>query len=130
MLPFVFLYERKDFVVKLYGANIFPDTIRHALQQRIFERFLTSKFTLAVKYNQSQNQYLEVNLELKKGEKGTDILEKKIQKEIINNLLRENSEFVSNYRSLRERQIPKIVLWPYEHPDLFKPGGKQNWVKK
>ncbi|KKR11036.1 MAG: hypothetical protein UT39_C0012G0058 [Candidatus Woesebacteria bacterium GW2011_GWA1_39_21] len=128
-LPFVYLYERKDFVVKLYGANIFPDTIRHALQQSHFEEYITSKFTLMIKYNKNQNQFLEINVELKKGITKTDSLAKKIKIEVVKSLLQENSEYTSNYRALRERQEPVVLLWPYEYPEFFKSGGKQKWIK-
>src|SRR3989344_3459563 len=129
-LPFVYLYERKDFVVKLYGANIFPEAVRHALEQNTFEECITSKFTMMIKFDKKQDQYLEINIELKKGVKKTDDLVRKIQAEVVKYLLKENSEYTSNYRSLRVRQIPRIVLWPYEYPDLFKSVGKQKWVKK
>lgn len=128
-LPFVYLYERKDFVVKLYGANIFPDTIRHALQQKAFEKYITSKFTMMVKYDDDQNQFLEINIELKKNVVKDDDLTEKIKKEIIKCLLEENSEYSSNYRALRKRQEPVVNMWPYEYPDFFKCGGKQKWIK-
>ena len=127
-LPFVFLYERKDFVVKLYGANIFPDTIRHALQQRFFENDITSKFLMRIKYDKVQDQYLEINIELKKGVCSSKKLENKISSEVVGQLLKENSEFASNYKSLREKQIPKIILLPYEYPEMFNSGGKHKWI--
>lgn len=127
-LPFVYLYERKDFVVKLYGANIFPDTVRHALQQTMFEKYITSKFTMMIKYNNNQNQFLEINIELKKNVISNSDLVDKIKTEIINHLLDENSEYSSNYRALKKRQEPVIRMWPYEFPEYFRCGGKQKWI--
>jgi phenylacetate-CoA ligase len=129
-LPFVYVYERSDFVVKLYGANIFPDSIRRVLLKRKFEKDLTGKFTMVIKYDKNQNQYLEVNVELKSKVVSSSDLKESIQREIIHRLLNENSEYQSNYKSDPLRQMPRIVFWPYEHADYFKPGVKQRWIQK
>jgi phenylacetate-CoA ligase len=129
-IPFVYVFERNDFTVKLYGANIFPETIRHALQQKRFEKYVTGKFTMYINFDEDQNQFLEINIELMKGIDIQEELADKIQKAIVVRLLEENSEYKSNYRSNPPRQTPKIDLWTYEDPNFFRPGGKQKWIKK
>jgi len=129
-LPLVYVYERLDFTVKLYGANIYPDTVRRAIQGDIFGNSLTGKFTMASKFNSKQDQYLEVNIELKSQVNETKKLKDALQKEIVTYLLHENSEYKSNYKEAQKQQLPKIVLWRYEDPTHFSPGGKQKWVKK
>ncbi|EKD62579.1 MAG: hypothetical protein ACD_52C00122G0008 [uncultured bacterium] len=129
-LPFVYVYERVDFSVKLYGAVIFPDSVRHALQTKRFSAGVTGKFTMYVDFDDKQDQFLVVNVELKKGVAKTIEFERMLQTEIVERLKTENSEYFSNYRSQPERQTPRVVLWDYESPEFFRPGIKQKWVKK
>lgn len=129
-LPFVYVHERSDFIVKLYGANIYPNTIRKALQKEKLNNFLTGKFCMEIKYDASQTQYLEIHCELKEGKNNTLKLNSLVQENVTQALLTENSEFRSNYKESPDKQTPKIVFWKYEHPDYFCPGVKQKWVKK
>lgn len=129
-LPFVYLYERSDFVVKLYGANIFPETIRRALSDKSFEQYLTGKFAMIVRYGKAQNQYLEINIELKRGCTISKKIKDRISTFLVNRLLEENSEYSSNYKSDPNRQKPKLIFHQYGNPVFFKPGAKQKWVLK
>jgi len=128
-LPFVFLFERDDFVVKLYGANIYPETIRHVLQKTKYEKIFSGKFTMLVKTDLKQNQKLEINLELKP-QVVNKISKKEIVDDIVEQLIKENSEFKSNYLSLPNQQKPEVNIWNFESEIYFKPGGKQRWIKK
>lgn len=129
-LPFVYVYERQDFSVSFYAFQIYPETIKRALQHSALEDFVTGKFTMLVKFDENQNQYLEINIELKYGIKKNNELKNKTTKIIIRQLLKENSEFRKTYSEIPDKATPKIVFWPYEHPLYFKSGGKQKWVKK
>ena len=128
-LPYVYVYERRDFVVKLYGANVYPETIRNVLHADQFASILTGKCTLIIKYDRRQNQYLEINIEMKFGASPNKQLEKELSQAIVEKLLQENSEYRSNYRESAKRQQPKVVLWPFEDQRHFSVGGKQKWVK-
>lgn len=129
-LPFVFIYERKDFIVKLYGANIYPETIKKALLSQDLDTYLTGKFSMQIIFDDKQNQSLEINIELKQNVKESETLYKSVENIIVQQLLNENSEYRSNHKESPSRQIPKIIFWPYEHETYFKPGGKQKWTKK
>jgi phenylacetate-CoA ligase len=129
-LPFVHVYERSDFSVSLYAFQIYPETIRRALQHAELEKVVTGKFTMMVKFDRRQNQYLEINVELKKGVRENQSLYRKVEKRIIEQLLKECSEYRETYRDKSERIRPKIVFWRYEDTRFFKPGVKQKWVKK
>ena len=129
-LPFVYVFERSDFIVKLYGANIYPATIRKALQSPATYPHVTGKFSLRILHDAKQNQYMEINVELKPNTKPVSKLSTLIQKTIVTLLLRENSEYESNYKGDPAKQIPTIMLWAYEDPHFFKPGTKQKWVQK
>jgi phenylacetate-CoA ligase len=129
-LPFVYVYERSDFSVSLYAFQVYPETIRKAIQQRKFHNEVTGKFSMTVKYNKQQNQYLEVNVELKGKKRGSKKLEMTLKEAIVKRLLSENSEYKKTYSEIPDRVQPRIVFWPYEHSDYFRPGGKQKWVIK
>lgn len=130
LLPFVYVYERADLVTTLYGLQIYPEMLKETFLDKTLSRPLTGKFSLATKFSSKQNQYLEINLELKKGARATQALKRLALKKIIAALLVKSSEFRELYRQLKERAVPKIIFWPAEHPLYFKPGTKQKWVLK
>lgn len=127
-LPFVYVYERKDFSTTLYGLQIYPETIREALLAKPLTGYLTGKFTMLTKFNRRQNQYLEIHIELKKGTKASNQLAKTTREKIVGHLLVKNSEFRELHRHLGRRAIPKLFFWESEHPTYFKVGIKQKWI--
>ena len=129
-LPFVYVYERSDFSTKLYGAIIHPEPVREALQAVEIQDSLTGKFTMFTKFDRKQNEFLEINMELKPSMNGSIHLENIVRELVIRSLLEKNSEYGAIYRGAREKTIPKFVFWPYEHPLYFKEGIKQKWVLK
>ncbi len=129
-LPFLYVYERTDMSTKLYGAIIYAEHVRDALQHNHLSDFLTGKFTMSTEHDRKQNEYLEINVELKPGvKKASASLKRKVHKIVVENLLIRNAEYRNNYTLLPGRVDPKIILWRHEHPIHFKPGIKQKWVK-
>lgn len=129
-LPFVWVFERNDFSVSFYAFQIYPSTIRKALQLSKFDSKVTGKFTMIVKFDKSHNQYLEINIEMMDGKKADSKLKKNLKDGIVKSLLKESSEYRETYK-LRGKIIePKLVMWNYEDTHFFKPGIKQKWVKK
>ncbi|MBI4359146.1 MAG: phenylacetate--CoA ligase family protein [Candidatus Nealsonbacteria bacterium] len=133
-LPFVYVYERSDSAATLVGIIIYPEYIKAALEKKPFERYLTGKFTMITKTDEYQNQFLEINVELKRGVKGSLSLARQIEKESRQTLASRSTEYnhllgVGSEKE-KERLRPRIVLWPAEHPVHFRPGAKQSWVKK
>ncbi|OGZ96398.1 MAG: hypothetical protein A2679_00050 [Candidatus Sungbacteria bacterium RIFCSPHIGHO2_01_FULL_54_26] len=130
-LPFVYVAERTDFTVNIYSVNVFPESIRKALEDAELQKSLTGKFSMHVGYNEEQNQYFEINIELRPTAQESDVLRQKSYDAIITWLNKENSEwrdFWAN-ESIQRKIAPKIILWPYQDPKHFKPGGKQKWVR-
>ncbi len=128
--PFVYVYERTDLSTKLYGAIIYPEYIKAGLQHPDLEDLVTGKFTMFTKNDARQNEYLEVNVELKEEvNESTELLEQVTK--ILSIALRENSaEHTNNSNMLGEKVEPKIVFWPHDDLLYFKPGIKQKWVKR
>lgn len=129
-LPFVYVYERNDLSVSLYGANIYPETIKKALQDKALGKSITGRFTMLSKHDRNQDQYLEVNIELQPSVKQSGSLNEGARELIVNALLKDNSEYRNNYKNMKDKVIHKIVFWPYEDKTYFKSGGKQKWVKR
>lgn len=128
-LPFVYVYERADLSTTLYGLQIYPESLREIFLQQPFVNYCTGKFTLETRFNQKQDQYLFIHIELRKNKKITDIIRKALLKFIVLQLENKNSEFRELHKMLGRRAWPKIVFWPYEDQKHFKVGIKQKWVK-
>src|SRR5581483_4345245 len=129
-LPFVYVYERSDMSIKLYGAIIYPEHIRYALLTTSLSSQLTGKFTAIVKNNNKNDQRMEVNCELKKGKKSSRSLKKMVKEAIIRELLSKNSEYANNFKSIRQKIEPHVFLWPNQHAQYFSQSIKQKWIKK
>lgn len=129
-IPFVYVYERSDFSVSFFAFQIYPETIRKALQDVSVERYITGKFTMVVKFDEENNQYFEINIELKKSKRPTKILEGRVRHLIIKRLLHENSEYRKTAEEYPTQTIPRIVFWDYENSKYFSPGAKQKWSIK
>ena len=129
-LPFIYIYERNDNATTLYGLLIYPEFIREALLDASLVKSVTGKFSMETKFDKKQNQFLEINLELRKEKKAPPTLKKAAERIIFDTLRASSSEFkeLSDYVGRRAR--PKIIFWPAEHPIHFKPGIKQKWTKK
>lgn len=128
--PFVYVYERADFSTNLYGINIFPEWLRRAIISSELSRYLTGKFTMITKYDESNSQYLEVNLEKKKNVKIPLALIKKSTRILVKSMIQSSSEYRELISHLREKAHPKLVFWEAEDPKYFQPGIKQKWVQK
>lgn len=129
-IPCVYVYERSDLSVSIYAFQVYPETIRRALQSKKIEDSVTGKFTMMVKYTKNLNQYLEINVELKGEVLPSERMRKMVGNLIMRHLLNENSEYRKTHSEINEKIYPKVILWPYEDTLHFKPGIKQKWVKK
>lgn len=129
-LPLVFVYERADFSTKLYGAIIYPEHVREALQDEAALKHVTGRFTMQTLTNDQHDQYLEVNIEMREHAKASDALAGELADKIVAALILHSSEYYNNHSSMGDKVRPKIVLWPHEDPKYFKLTVKQKWVIK
>lgn len=129
-LPFVYVYERIDLATTLYGLQVYPETIKEVLLDKRFVDQLTGKLTLITKFDDNQDQYLEINLEQKPNIEISKIFTSNLAVEIVKNLREKNSEFQELSNFLGKRSEPRLVFWHYEDPLYFKPGIKQRWVAR
>jgi phenylacetate-CoA ligase len=129
-LPFVHVYERSDFSVVLYGANVYPEHVRKALEAKECARFATGKCTLRIVESRLAEPRLEINVELRKGIKPDTKMGAIAKKIIVSTLIEHNSEYRSNHTQAARKVMPKIKLWEFSDPKYFRGGGKQKWVIK
>lgn len=133
-LPFVYVYERSDLATSLFGILIYPEYIKSALPNKSLSNYLTGKFTMTTKIDKKQNQFLEINLELKKNKRRNDRLIKIIRDCVVKSLMKRSTEYNYLYKNsppiYQKKLLPKIILWSHEHSLYFTPGIKQKWVKK
>ncbi len=129
-LPIVYVFERRDFSVSFFAFQIYPETIRNALQAKEFDGLITGKFTMSVQYDKSGRQKLIINVESKFSDLPNDmgVLKRQIKNSIVNQLLLESSEFRATRKELGQATDPVIVFWPYEDATFFKAGVKQRWA--
>jgi len=129
-LPFVYIYERTDLSTKLYGAIIYPEYIKHGLQHDELEDYVTGKFTMFTKHDKEQNEFLEINVEMKKSVTVSSSLQKIVAERIHIALIKQSAEHANNFSMLKDKVKLRLVFWPHEHPLHFQLGAKQKWVKK
>jgi phenylacetate-CoA ligase len=129
-LPFVYVYERNDFSVSYYAFQLYPDTVRRALQHEGLSALLTGKFTMSVDYNDAGRQQLNIHAELKHGVEPNEKLANMVIEIIHEKLIEESSEYRETHKMVGHDAKPHVHLWGYEDPTYFRPGTKQKWVEK
>jgi phenylacetate-CoA ligase len=125
--PFVYLYGRDKFMVKIYGANVYAEHVQSALNHLDLQKHLSGNFILESGFDSSQNPQLICHIELKKDvtiptEEMTDIIKEIFLREVS----KLNSEYQFVLREMGEKVHPVINLHEYGHHEHF-PKGK---VKK
>ncbi len=129
-LPCVYIFGRKDFTATLYGANIYPESIREALLDRAISDKVSGKFTMFTKNDKYLDQFLSINVELQVGINPNKHLISQIQKIVIEYLRRMNSEYSKIYDEMNHRAFPEIVLFRNSEGQYFQPGTKHRWTKR
>jgi phenylacetate-CoA ligase len=127
-LPLVTLRGRSDYTLKFNAANIYPENIKAGLSGRRFLRTLTGRFVMQKLLDKTMDELLQVNIELSPNAKANKQLECEIQECLTNTLLKVNLEYADVSRHLEKDVRPRVVLWPYQHPQYFKPGLKPRFI--
>lgn len=129
-LPSVYVFGRKDFTATLYGANIYPESVREALLDSSIKDKVTGKFTMFTKNDRYLDQFLSINVELKSGISPNKSLSHQVQKAVIGHLRRLNSEYSKIYDEMNHRAYPEIVLFRHGEGEYFQPGTKHRWTRQ
>lgn len=128
-LPYVYLYGRSDFTVVIYGANVYPENIKAALETKNIINKTTGRFIMSVEYNQRQDPHLHIHVEISDQEQNTKALEEKIQTVITKTLLRINYEYRSSYQAKGDMLRPVVQLHEKGDDKIFpRTSIKQRWT--
>ena len=129
-LPFLYVFSKSDNICSLYGVKIYPENVRTHLEEPALNKSVTGKFVMATKNMGNQDQYLEINCELKNAVKPTENLKDKARKIILKTLADNNLEYRTLRASIGKKADPEIILWPKDHQKYFDPRSiKQRWKK-
>ncbi len=128
-LPYLALFGRSDYAVVFYAANIYPQHIHKALNQKFFLKHLTGKFCLSKGYLKNLDEYLEIHIELKYKSQNHNLLARKLKDEVVKHLKTVNAEYKFLTENLQKDLIPRVKLWPYGHERYFKPGLKPRYIQ-
>lgn len=128
-LPLVFLYGRKDLTVQLFGANIYPENIKLALEDTRVNSKVSGKFIMSMLYRRNMSPYLNIRVELSPRMRSIRPFVATITKIIVETLRRINSEYEVVYNALGEKTIPIVRLEPHGHKD-FRIAIKHQWTAK
>lgn len=129
-LPFIVLLGKSDLTCTLYGLNIYPQTIRGALEDAAIIDLVTTRLTMTTNYNAQQDQYLFIVVELRKDIVPSTILRQKVKRQIFHNLLECNYEYKTLYGKIGKRVVPRVQLVPFGDKRVRGKGVKQLWIKK
>jgi phenylacetate-CoA ligase len=125
-LPFVFVFGRSLFTVSFYGANVYPENVTVGLEQPGISDQVTGKFVLETVEDADRDRRLRVTVEQAPGRDDADPAE--LARSIRGHLLRLNSEF--GHYVPAERQLPDVVLRPFQDPEYFPAGVKHRYTRR
>lgn len=128
-LPLVYLFGRDDFTVQLYGANVYPENIKEALEDRRISQIVSGKFIIHTQYRHDMSPYLDLKVELAQNTNPDGIQKALIQKVIVEKLRKRNAEYNVIYKTIKNKAAPLVTLVKFGNSD-FKINIKHRWVKK
>jgi len=125
----VYLFGRDDFTVQLYGANVYPENIKEALEDRRIQSLVSGKFIIETKNGRNMTPYLALRIELASGIKPDKSLLLLMRQVVVETLQTKNSEYNVIFNTIGKRAEPKLKLESYGSK-WFKFDIKHKWVKR
>ena len=129
LLPFVYLYGRKDLSISLYALNIYVENVKHALENSKLAPHLSGLFTMGVEHTKNLDQQFAVTVELSRGAEPSATLADTLMHEIVASLRKLNTEYSKLHSVVGERAMPKVTLVRYGEIQTV-PGRKHKWIKR
>jgi phenylacetate-CoA ligase len=126
-LPFAYIFGRANFIVSIYGANVYPENIQVGLEQPEIAAWVTGKFVMEVRQDGDRNSYLSLTVELAPNINAPADGVSAIAESVLERLRRLNSEY-ANYVPA-ERQLPQVSLLPFGDPEYFPVGVKHRYTR-
>ncbi|HKX24000.1 MAG TPA: hypothetical protein VJM46_02085 [Candidatus Saccharimonadales bacterium] len=127
-LPFVLLYGKSTNAVKLYGAIVYPENIKAALEQPTIAGQFTGKFRMQIFHDTHHNQRLRLYIELAPGTTAAQVAVRALQSTLVQTICALNTEYRAVYSDLHTKVVPMIRLVPYGQFDLAADQNKHKYV--
>lgn len=121
-LPIVYLFGRRKFMIKLYGANIYAEHIQHSFDSGTFENEVTGRFLIELQEKNDDVQFI-CRVELRIDVVASEQHATAIKQHIVETLLQHNKEYAYIHSQYHEKVHPRIVFHHYADPTYF-PGDK------
>ncbi len=129
-LPFVTLYGRTGYAVVFYGANIYYEQIRNALDRREYFSQFTGNFLLRTPYTKKMNKKLEIHIELKKGKSCPVSWKREVAEQIFSYLFHHNLEYKDVVSHHKKKDVyPRVQFWEHGSPPYFLSGSKPRFIE-
>lgn len=127
-LPFVFVYGRSNQMVVLYGANIYLEHIRQALEHPSIRNKFSGKVIMRTESDERQNDTFSLDVECAKGIRTSSGLQRLLKNHVVETLLEVNSEFKVILQGIGEKVLPQVALYPYGDERFHPKQMKHKWT--
>lgn len=127
--PLLCMFGREDLSATFYALNVYPESIRSALDSLVASRGITGRFVMQAKYRDNMSQLLEIAVELSPETQATEQLATEIGTIILAQLLATNTEYRELHDKLGAQALPEIQLKAYGTIGYIA-GKKHKWVKR
>lgn len=121
-LPFVYLFGRDKFMVKLYGANIYTEHVQKVADHPRLQSLLTGRFMLDILYDAKQNQKLILRVESRSEKISSKIRAERIAEIFVSEVARINSEYRYIEQTMGKKAHPEVQVFPHGHKKYFPKG--------
>lgn len=121
-LPFVYLFGRDKFMVKLYGANIYTEHVQKVTDHPKLQSMLTGRFILDIQYDAKQNQKLILRVESRAEDIPIRIRPAQIAEIFVAEISRINSEYRYIVQTMGKKVHPEVQIFPHGHKKYFPKG--------
>lgn len=126
-LPYVYVFGRSDHTAIVYGANVYPENVKAALEVGELTHHCSGRFTMRTVEDRKHNQRLVIHVECNGNIKPTKTLQKKAMTIVTNVLKGINAEYNNASKAVGRRAIPRIILHEYSDEKYFPRRQKQQW---
>ncbi|MDP3997759.1 MAG: phenylacetate--CoA ligase family protein [bacterium] len=131
-LPFVYVFGKSDQTAIVYGANVYPENIKKALEHEEIRQTCTGKIIMRMELDGNKDQRFHVDIECAPNTQDNKELLEKISESVYKTLLDVNSEYRVVAKGIIKRAKPIVHLYPYG-PEKFRSNStnaKHKWLHK
>ncbi|MBP9814279.1 phenylacetate--CoA ligase family protein [Candidatus Woesebacteria bacterium] len=121
-LPFVYLFGRDKFMVKLYGANIYTEHVQKVTDHPKLTHVLSGRFLLDIQYDSKQNQQLILRVEARTENISPTLRRDLIEEIFVSEVSRVNTEYSYIVQTMGKKVHPKVQVYPHGHKKYFPKG--------